>query len=185
VLLDSHTTPHSHLFSPSSLVAAGRTSSVVATMPTTVLPASPANLPILVSLIFNVIGGHSTFVNAIHPDNLHPAVQEQQVRYFSKIGQTDTGEHLLEAVDDATGKITAAAMWQIFDGKNSQEPPFPDDVIAEHGLLEGEEGLGKHGGGEGEDDERAWARALWKSYWEFPLRVAREFGGPVLCKSLL
>jgi hypothetical protein len=154
-------------------------------MPTTILPASPADLPILVSLIYNVIGGHSTFVNAITPNNLHPAVQEQQVQLFGKTRQTDTGERLLKAVDDATGKITAAALWQIFDGKNPQEPPFPDDVIAEHGLLEGKEGLGKHLGGEGENDERAWARALWRSYWEFPLRVAREFGGPVLCKSLL
>lgn len=151
-------------------------------MPTTVLPISPADLPIFVSLVYNVIGGHSTFVNAIYPDNLIPAVQELLVPVFGKMVQTDTGASLLKAVDDATGKITAAALWQIFDGKNPQEPPFPDDVIAELGLLEGKEGLGEHGGGEREDDERAWARALWGSYWEFPLRVARETGGPVLCK---
>jgi hypothetical protein len=165
-------------------VITGRISSGVAIMPITVQPASPADLSILVPLIYNVIGGHSTFVNAITPDNLNPAVQEQQVQFFGKIDQTNPGGVLLKAVDDANGKITAAALWQTFDGKDSQEPPFPDDVIAEHRLLVGKEELGRHEN-DGEDDKRAWARALWTSYWALPLQAAREFGGPMLCKLLV
>lgn len=114
--------------------------------------------------MFDAINGSSPFVNALYPDNMTLEGREKAVDRHLELKRLDASQKWEKGVETTTGEIAGMAMWNVYE----REKPLEMDLDGPPGYWPTE-------------DEREFAKAIFRSFMEYRRKIIKETPGPVMC----
>ena len=120
--------------------------------------------PSFMDTMFDAMNGSSPFVNALYPDNLTLEGRSKALTRHLELKHLDSSQTWHKVVDKTTGRIAGMAMWNVYTEARPQE----HDLDAPQGYWPTE-------------DEREFARAIFRSFMVYRRKIMKNTSGPVMC----
>ncbi|EPE36377.1 Acyl-CoA N-acyltransferases (Nat) [Glarea lozoyensis ATCC 20868] len=135
-------------------------------MPFHLLPSSDTDMSRTFEIISTTFGNQHPYIEAVYPAHSTPEGRKRSTERLLAVKNTDPCCNFLKVVDTASGKIVAVAKWNIYDDH------IPEEADLDGDWWENEE-------------EKEFARVMYREYLVPRRRAIGELKGNVMCLDLL